>query len=246
MKKIILIIALLITGSMVNAQTYLQENFDTEIPATWTITDAGAATGDSWISGQQGGGNSLDGTNCAIVDSDSNGNGVELIETLTSPVFDTTGAIALFLDFDQFYNNIGADSAIVEVFDGTNWIEVLNQTADIGAFNAPDQQHIDITAYSNANMQVRFVYNDGNDWAWYWLVDNVQVYNSTCNFPTGLTVSNITSTGADISWTAGGSEGTWEVAVQPIGTGEPVGSGDSTTDNPYTVGGLTAVTDYEV
>ncbi|MBR9913624.1 MAG: hypothetical protein GYB32_02160, partial [Algicola sp.] len=246
MKKIILIIALLITGSMVNAQTYLQENFDTEIPVTWTITDAGAATGDSWISGQQGGGNSLDGTNCAIVDSDSNGNGVELIETLTSPVFDTTGAIALFLDFDQFYNNIGADSAVVEVFDGTNWIEVLNQTADIGAFNAPDQQHIDITAYSNANMQVRFVYNDGNDWAWYWLVDNVQVYNSTCNFPTGLTVSNITSTGAEISWTAGGSEGTWEVAVQPIGTGEPVGSGDSTTDNPYTVGGLTAVTDYEV
>lgn len=232
--------------SWVDAQTYLQENFDTEIPATWTITDGGGATGDSWISGQQGGGNSLDGTNCAIVDSDSNGNGTELIETLTSPVFDTTGASALFLDFDQFYNNIGGDTAVVEVFDGTNWIEVLNQTADAGGFNTPDQQHIDITAYSNANMQVRFVYNDGNVWAWYWLVDNVQVYNSTCNFPSDIVVSGITANSVEVSWIAGGTETSWEIFVQPAGSGEPTGSGITTTSNPYVVTGLTAITDYEV
>ncbi|WP_460220232.1 choice-of-anchor L domain-containing protein [Psychroserpens sp. MEBiC05023] len=246
MKKIILIMALIFTFSWVDAQTYLQENFDTEIPATWTIDDGGAATGDSWISGQQGGANSLDGTNCAIVDSDANGNGTELIETLTSPVFDTTGAVALFLDFDQFYNNIGDDTAVVEVFDGTNWIEVLNQTADAGGFNAPDQQHIDITAYSNAAMQVRFIYNDGNVWAWYWLVDNVQVYNSTCNFPSDIAVNNITATTADISWTAGGTETSWEVAVQPAGSGEPSGPGIVTTNNPYVVTNLSAITDYDV
>nr|WP_321233673.1 choice-of-anchor L domain-containing protein [uncultured Psychroserpens sp.] len=246
MKKIILIIALLFACTWVDAQTYLQENFDTEIPATWTVTDGGAATGDSWISGQQGGINALNGTNCAIVDSDANGNGTELIEELTSPVFDTTGAVALFLDFDQFYNNIGADTAIVEVFDGTNWIEVLNQTADAGGFDAPDQQHIDITAYSNAAMQIRFIYNDGNDWAWYWLVDNVQVYNSTCNFPSDITVTGVTANSADIAWTAGGTETAWEVVVQPAGTGEPTGAGTMTTNNPYTVTGLTAITDYEV
>ncbi|WP_298756054.1 choice-of-anchor L domain-containing protein [uncultured Psychroserpens sp.] len=246
MKKIILLIAFIFTCSLVNAQTYLQENFDTEIPATWTVTDEGGATGDSWISGQQGGGNSLNGTNCAIVDSDSNGNGTELIETLTSPVFDTTGATALFLDFDQFYNNIGNDTAVVEVFDGTNWIEVLNQTADAGGFDAPDEQHIDITAYSNAAMQVRFIYNDGNVWAWYWLVDNVQVYNSTCNFPSGITVTNITSTTADISWTAGGTETNWEIVVQPLGTGEPTGAGTPTATNPYTVTGLSPITQYEI
>ncbi len=246
MKKIILLISLIFTFTLVNGQTYLQESFDTEIPATWTVTDEGGATGDSWISGQQGAGNSLDGTNCAIADSDANGNGTHLIETLTSPVFDTTGAVALFLDFDQFYNNIGPDTAVVEVFDGTNWVELLNQTADIGGFNAPDQQHIDITAYSNATMQVRFVYNDGDDWAWYWLIDNVEVYNSTCNFPSDLTVANITATTAEISWTAGGSEMDWEIVVQPLGTGEPTGSGTAITTNPYTVSTLTAVTDYEV
>ncbi|WP_204344666.1 choice-of-anchor L domain-containing protein [Psychroserpens algicola] len=247
MKKYIIILTLLFTCSWVDAQTYLQENFDTEIPDTWTITDEGGATGDSWISGQQGGINSLDGTNCAIADSDTNGNGTELIETLTSPVFDTTGAVALFLDFDQFYNNIGPDTAVVEVFDGTNWIELLNQNADVGGFNAPDEQHIDITAYSNANMQIRFVYNDGNDWAWYWLVDNVQVYNSTCNFPTDLTVTNITSNTADLSWTPGGTETVWEVINQEAGGPAPTDadSGTVTTNNPYTATGLTEGTNYD-
>ena len=246
MKRIILISACIFISSWVNAQTYLQENFDAEIPATWTITDGGTSTGDSWISGQQGAGNNLDGTNCAIVDSDANGNGTELIETLTSPVFDTTGASALFFDFDQFYNNIGGDSAVVEVFDGTNWIEVINQTADAGAFNAPDQQHIDITNYSNANMQVRFIYNDGNVWAWYWLVDNVHIYNSTCDFPSNVVVSAITANTADISWTSGGTETAWEIVVQPAGSGEPSGAGVMTSTNPYTVTGLTAITDYEI
>ncbi|WP_040282318.1 fibronectin type III domain-containing protein, partial [Psychroserpens damuponensis] len=250
MKNITLIIALIFTCSWVSAQTYLQEDFNTEIPATWTITDGGGGTNDSWASGQQGGGNNLDGTNSAIVDSDSNGNGTELIETLTSPIFDTTGAVALFLDFDQYYNDLAggadSDSGVVEVFDGTNWIEVLNQDADAGLFGAPDQQHIDITAYSNANMQIRFVYNDGNAWAWYWLVDNVQVYNSTCNFPSDITVTNITANSAVIGWTAGGAEMDWEVVVQPIGSGEPTGAGTMTNNNPYTISTLTAITEYEV
>ena len=84
-------ILLFFFGLTAYSQTYLQENFDTEIPATWTIDDGGAATGDSWISGTQGfGGNTLDGTNGAFVDSDANGNGTLMQETLTSPVFDSS------------------------------------------------------------------------------------------------------------------------------------------------------------
>ncbi|MGB3606058.1 MAG: choice-of-anchor L domain-containing protein [Psychroserpens sp.] len=250
MKNYILILAFLFTCLWVDAQTYLQENFDTEIPATWTITDEGGATGDSWISGTQGFLNqSLDGSNGAIVDSDSNGNGTLLVETLTSPVFDTTGAATLILAFDQFYNNIGDDTAVVEVYDGTNWVEVLNQTADTGSFADPDEQMIDISAFSNAAMQIRFVYDDGDVWAWYWMIDNVQVYNSTCNFPTDLTVSNITETSADLGWTPGGTvtETDWEVINQEAGGPVPTDadSGISTTDNPYTAPALSLGTNYE-
>uniref|UniRef100_UPI00261360E4 choice-of-anchor L domain-containing protein n=1 Tax=uncultured Lacinutrix sp. TaxID=574032 RepID=UPI00261360E4 len=246
MKKIILLLFLCLGISFgLSAQTYLTENFDASIPATWTIDDAGGATGDSWISGQQGGANNLDGSNVAIVDSDANGNGVLLLETLTSPAFDTTGATSIFLDFDQFYNNGGGDSAVVEVWDGAAWNAVLTQTADVGGFGAPDQQHINITAYSNAAMQVRFVYNDADIWAWYWLIDNVQVYNATCANPDNLTFVSATDTTVNLSWTAGGTETDWEVAIQPQGTGAPTGAGTATSTNPYTGMGLTPATDYE-
>src|SRR5690606_10441444 len=216
MKKITFLLAFFLIQYYATSQTYLNENFNTEISSSWTITDGGDATGDSWISGIQGGGNSLNGTNAAIVDSDSNGNGVLLLETLTSPVFDASLATGLYLDFDQYFNSIGGDAAIVEIFDGTNWIEILNQTGDVGSFATPDHQHIDITAYQNANMQVRFIYNDGNVWAWYWMIDNVQVYNSTCNNPNGL-AALVNETTVDLSWNPGGSESDWEVINQIAG-----------------------------
>ena len=227
-----------------NAQVYLTENFDASIPATWTITDAGGATGDSWVSGLQGGTNSLNGSNVAVVDSDADGNGTLLLETLTSPVFDTTGATNLFLEFDQFYRNGGGDRAIVEVFDGTNWVEVLNQSATTGAFNAPNEQAINITDFSNANMQIRFVYNDNNVWAWYWLIDNVVVSNLLCAEPTAVTLTNITSDGVQVNWSPGGTETAWNVVVQPAGTGVPT-TGSSQT-SPYIVTGLNPSSPYEV
>jgi len=246
MKKTTLFLILLFLSLSIKAQTYLTENFDASIPATWTIDDAGGATGDSWISGLQGFGNSLDGTNAAVVDSDANGNGIILLETLTSPAFDTSGATAIFLDFDQFYNNGGGDTADVEVWDGTAWVNVLSQNADIGAFNAPDQQHIDITAYSNSAMQVRFIYNDNDVWAWYWLIDNIIIYNASCPNPDNLTFISSTSTTANLSWTAGGTETAWEIAIQPQGTGLPTGSGTPTsTNNPHVAMGLTPATNYE-
>lgn len=227
-----------------NAQVYLNENFDASIPATWTVTDAGAATGDSWVSGLQAGANSLNGSNVAFVDSDANGNGVLLLETLTSPVFDTTGATNLFLEFDQFYQNGGADRAIVEVFDGTNWVELLNQSATTGGVNAPNEQAINITAFSNANMQIRFVYNDNNVWAWRWLLDNVVVSNLLCAEPTAVTLTNITSDGVQVNWSPGGTETAWNVVVQPAGTGVPT-TGPSQT-SPYVVTGLNPSSPYEV
>ncbi|WP_282069250.1 fibronectin type III domain-containing protein [Olleya namhaensis] len=249
MKKTTFILALLLfsIGWQANSQIYLQEGFDTSIPTTWTVTDAGDATGDSWISGQQGAGNSLNGTNAALVDSDAAGSGTLLIETLTSPVFDSSSASALFLDFDQFFNNIGSDSAVVEVWDGAAWVAILTQTADVGGFNAPDQQHIDITAYANSAMQVRFIYDDANSWAWYWLIDNIAIYNATCPNPSGLIVDSFTSDSVEVSWTIGGTETAWEIAVQPVGTGIPAGSGTQTTINSgYTDSTLLPATDYEV
>ncbi len=77
--------------------------------------------------------------------------------------------------------------------------------------------------------------------------DSINIFDVSCPEPSGVNVDNITDISADITWTAGGTETNWEVVVQAAGTGQPTGSGTpTTTNNPYSVSGLTAITDYEV
>ena len=66
-----------------------------------------------------------------------------------------------------------------------------------------------------------------------------------CVPPSSLTASNITSSSADLGWTAGGTETMWdlEYGVAPyVPTGTPTVSGVT---NPYNYSGLTANTTYE-
>ena len=68
----------------------------------------------------------------------------------------------------------------------------------------------------------------------------------TCPFPSAQTVTNLTFSGADLGWTAGGTETNWDVEW---GTqGFTPGSGTlvaNTTSNPVTITGLVGVTSYE-
>ena len=68
-----------------------------------------------------------------------------------------------------------------------------------------------------------------------------------CIDPSVLTATAITSTGANLGWTTGGSgEADWEIVVQAPATGVPAGAGTSTVGaNPYSAGSLTPATDYE-
>ena len=227
------------------SQIYINEPFDS-IPPTWTVTDAGSVIGDSWIAGFQGGSNSLNGSSCAFVDSDLNGNGPHLIETLTSPVFDATFAGLLYLDFEQYFRWSSLDTAYVEVFDGNAWVNVLTLAGtNTGAFNNPDLQHIDITSYKNPNMQVRFHYNDGNSWAWYWLIDNVIVYNQTCPSPSGLSALAL-DTFAFVTWNENGNATEWELEYGPVGFTQGTGTFQLSTSSNDTLFNLQNDANYDV
>ena len=155
------------------------ENFDNGIPETWTIVDGGS-TADTWYmetpaTNPQSAGASLDGTPFAYVDSDEAGIGSSMDEMMISPVIDASNAEMLFIHFDQYYNMLAStEYANVDVFDGTDWVTVLHQTADAGAWNAPNHQVIDVTEYMNEAFQVRFHYYSPG-WNWYWAVDNFAV-----------------------------------------------------------------------
>ncbi len=73
---------------------------------------------------------------------------------------------------------------------------------------------------------------------------------ASCLEPTGVTVSNETTTGATISWTAGGTETEWDIFVTDDSTvvpdAETTPTVANTTDNPYNLTGLTAASTYYV
>jgi hypothetical protein len=152
------------------------ETFDAGLPETWTITDGGTST-DTWVNVETFRDGSLDGTKFMVVDSDGAGSSKTLIETLTSPVYASTEAAdELFIQWDQnFQSLLGGDLGTVEVFDGSDWIEVISFNDDDEAWPAATHHSINVTEYANDAFQTRFTYMDNGTWAWYWAIDNFAV-----------------------------------------------------------------------
>jgi hypothetical protein len=225
------------------------ENFDNGL-GCWIVVDGGT-TPDTWFGSTGYGFNNatLDGTGFAFVDSDGAGSGNTLVEEVISPAVDASGTInlPLTLEFDQYYNNGGSDSAYVDVWDGTQWINILAQGSDIGAFGAPDHQTLDISAYANANVKVRFRYEDNNVWAWYWAVDNVLIQEApTCDVPTAVKDTLTTITTSTIKWTTGGATD-WNLSWGPSGTAAGAGTWVNVSGTPEAMlTGLSGCTAYDV
>jgi gliding motility-associated-like protein len=70
----------------------------------------------------------------------------------------------------------------------------------------------------------------------------------SCPKPNTITVTGITQTDATVGWIEAGSATQWEIYLVPIGSPAPTSSsvGIITSVNPYTFGGLTAATQYDV
>ncbi len=241
------------TACLAQSIPYSQD-FDQGI-GCFIITDGGNTT-DTWVNAPAGGqtsGGDLDGTPMMEVDSDNAGSGsITLFETLTSPILDASAYMtsgSLSLSFDQFYRHLGAGSATVEVFDGMNWNQVANFTSTLGAFSAPDSQNIDITAHANPNLQVRFVYDDGGSWAWYWLVDNFRVEGQPCGAVSSADTLSVGTNNINFNWTSANGS-LWNINWGPQGFRQ--GSGTSGTyingvsTSSYNLTGLQASTCYDI
>lgn len=214
----------------------------------------GGTTPDTWVTVPAGGtantSGDIDGTGYALIDSDEFGNGEHLIEALNSPPIDAgslPSTSSLVIEWDQYYNDLTSDSAFVQVYDGTGWVTILTQLSAAGSFANPDHQLIDVTTYANANFQVRFVYDDGNSWAWFWAVDNFSVTEQLCGIASNPDTTFVTPFSAGLTWTSNGSN--WNIEWGPAGFIQGTGVGGTikpnTTDNPDTLFGLQASTCYD-
>lgn len=225
------------------------ENFDAGF-GCFVALDSGATT-DTWFNAPTGGtpnvgNNDLNGSPYMLVDSDDAGS-VNMDEYLVSPAIDASGISGLLiLEFDQYFNYIGGEKADVDVYDGTQWVNILNQTTDVGSWANPDHQFIDVTAYANANFQVRFHYYDAN-FDWYWAVDNFSVTEVLCNASTGLASYAIGTDSISINWTSNGGV-TFGIEYGAQGFTPGIGSGTlaSTVDTFFTINNLSSNTVYDI
>jgi hypothetical protein len=226
------------------------ENWDANL-GCFTVIDAGNTT-DTWRqaangSGTSGAGTGLDGSPGFVeADSDDAGSGaVTMFETLLSPMVDASGVTGtLYLEFDQFYQHLGAGKSEVDVWDGTTWVNLLSQNANVGSFATPDHQKIDVSAYANDSLQVRFVYDDGGSWAWWWVLDNFLLQEEFCNRSTNFTTNFVTADSVGLGWTPGGGVN-FLIEYGPTGFAPGTGTTVSTTNSSLTITGLTGETLYD-
>ncbi|MDD4372437.1 MAG: carboxypeptidase regulatory-like domain-containing protein [Bacteroidales bacterium] len=156
-------------------------DFNDGIPADWTVEDGelANASGGSWQVVPSTSGRYMMGDDYVIADSDAAGSGSITHTILTSAVYPAEGESALYVEFDQYYyySSYYPTFSKVSVFDGTSWVVVLDQTATSGTWSTPAHIVIDVSAYANADFQVRFEYY--GDWSFYWGVDNIGITNAT-------------------------------------------------------------------
>lgn len=232
------------TNCVTQSLPYL-ENFNINLGCMKPVNGGGGAETWEWQpAGGQATPGDLDGTGFAGVDSDEYGNGVAMFEMLESPPIDASAITGgLVVEFDQFYENIGADSAIVQVFDGTSWVTILSMNQSAGGFGSPDHQYLNVTQYANAAFQVRFVYDDANSWAWYWLIDNLSVREVLCAPSSNFVNNFIGSDTASFSWMPG-TAGSFLVEYGPAGFVPGSGIQVMVVDTFFNVGSLMPQTAY--
>ncbi len=152
------------------------EDFDVA-PSDVTITDGGS-TSDTWEFVATARSSTLDGTPLVFVDSDAAGSGATLNEVMDFPVTPLVPGLTATLELDEYYNAYSDDTELgyVDVYDGSTWQRILTHTTatgDVGDWSNPNHVNLDVTAYANANFQVRIGYEAAYDW--WWAIDNVVV-----------------------------------------------------------------------
>jgi hypothetical protein len=121
--------------------------------------------------------------------------------------------------------------------DGTTFVEIetLDQSADYVLYKK------DLASVPGTAKNIAISYANGTAGSGHMYLDNVRVYPTpNCVDPSGVTVSNVTATTADVAWTENNGANVWKLQVSNDGTNwSDVNGGADITTNPYTLTGLT-------
>ncbi len=164
-----------------------------------------------------------------IVDDDYAGSGAETHAEALSPIIDLSTFIGeeIHLELNHRYSHLSSVGSLM-VYDGTIWILLDEFTSTVEG-----PLSYDISAHANANFQIRLVYDDGDAYAWYWMVDNFRIYRVEYSVPTPAIIADGPNGNVELLTSAG------DVIFDGIGLKTPGGAGVVGYNNA--VSGLTAI-----
>lgn len=196
---------------VLNAQTIiLDEDFNNcQIPDTWQINLTGNQNAVWYVSDEidnpNSDGTTIDGTCMLVFDDDATGNNTDDWNLqLTTPAFDATAFSTINFSVDVHFRNYVESYFRISVFDGNDFIPIVTWQDNINTgvqFSEFVNFTADLSFYANPNMQIRFEYDDGQDWVWWAGMDNVLVTGegdatniitndfNNCSIPTGWTTA---------------------------------------------------------
>jgi hypothetical protein len=177
------------------------EDFDAGLPAGWsTVVNTGNC---DWINSATPPIGDPFGSPAMIYDDDACGDGAPASNvSLLSDVYDLSANTIITLGYEVGFQEFGAGQTFVtEVWDGATW----QQVALVDSNTSPQPVSIDVSAFANADFQVRWTYDDNGEWGWYAGVDSFQLdYDipggpaDNCGNTTSITLSQELFTCADL------------------------------------------------
>lgn len=149
---------------------------------------------------------------------------------------------AMGFKYHDYYNNFWVQVST----DNNTWTDLFaTRNAEYIPYT---KKTFDLSAYiGNSQVYIRFFHN-GKYATNYVYLDDISVIEIPCPDPTDQSVSNTTSSGADLSW-VNPSGSNWDLYIVP--TGDPAPAQDSTptindtSANPFTWTGGNSATDYD-
>ena len=215
----------------------------------WTILDespAEAPSNSSWHMNYWGSG-TYEGDNSAVLYTDYNQGKND--DYLISPRLDLTGNDRLRFRAKSY--NVATENNSMEVLmsntdmDSEDFTIVLSEVYEYPG-DEWAEVFVDLSAYTGAHY-IAFHVPPTDLEGFQIFVDEVVVEQiPTCDYPINVTISNLTSTSADLSWDAGMSgETEWEYVLLDAGEAAPTGSGTAVTTNSVTLTGLTQGSSYD-
>lgn len=203
-------------------------------------------------------------------DDDEPGSSSDNVIAAESPVIDLTaafnaGEFGIQLISTYVLNTYQTETITIQYWDADsnnweNWSNPYNEnTPDAPnvnfcagpsvSFNSGSLNIVGFTPNQLANFRYRIYYDDNGSWGWGFCFNSPTIFSDnapTCPGVTNLFVNSITTTTANVFWTAVGTESLWEIAIQIAGTGTPINGTLTINTAPFSASGLTADTAYEI